>query len=118
MPPGAEYETGFHLWVTRLAMLASNIEARITFLSREDCGRLIRTAIADDGIEVDARYGTLNAWDDFILTSGDTEEADLIVLITARKGSISHTQDLDQITNYLSRHFRNNNLLIVYPKQF
>lgn len=118
VPPGAEYETGFHLWVTRLAMLASNIEARITFLSREDCGRLIRTAIADDGIEVDARYGTLNAWDDFILTSGDTEEADLIVLITARKGSISHTQDLDQITNYLSRHFRNNNLLIVYPKQF
>jgi len=67
---------------------------------------------------VDARYETLTSWDDFILASGSTDEADLIVLISARRGSISHTTDLEQTTNYISRHFQQHNLLVIYPKQF
>lgn len=118
VPPGAQYETGFHQWVTRLSVLASNIEARITFLAEEDTNRLIQAAIADDRTEVDARYETLTSWDDFILASGSTDEADLIVLVSARRGSISHTTDLEQTTNYISRHFQQHNLLVVYPKQF
>lgn len=118
VPSGAQYETGFHQWVTRLSVLASNIEAQITFLAEEETNKLIRAAIADDRTEVDARYETLTTWDDFILASGSADEADLIVLVSARRGSISHTQDLEQTTNYISRHFQRNNLLIVYPKQF
>lgn len=118
VPPGAQYETGFHQWVTRLTVLASNIEARITFLAEEDTNKLIQAAIADDRTEVDVRYEMLTSWDDFILASRSTEDADLIVLISARRGSISHSQDLEQITNYISRHFRSNNLLVIFPKQF
>lgn len=117
-PQNAEYETGFHLWVTRLANLAANIEAKITFMAYEETGHLIKAAIADDHIEVDANYRTISAWDDFILLSGTVEDADLITLITARKGSISYSNDLEQTTAYLSRHFRRHNLMVVYPKQW
>lgn len=118
VPRGAEYETGFHIWVTRLAMLASNIEARITFMAYPETCRLISTAITDDCIEADVRCETLTSWDDFILMSGTIDDADLLVLVTARKGSISHNADLEQTTSYISRHFSRNNLLVVYPRQF
>lgn len=118
VPPNAEYETGFHLWVTRMATLAANIEARITFMAYAETCRLIKAAIAEDHIEVDAGYETINAWDDFILLSGTVEDADLLTLISARKGSISYGSDLEQMTAYISRHFRRHNLLIIYPKQW
>lgn len=118
VPQGAEFETGFHLWVTRLCTLAANIEARITFMAYADTCRLISTIITDARLEVDTRYETLTSWDDFILMSGSIDDADLLVLVTARKGSISYSQDLEQATNYMSRHFSRSNLLVVYPKQF
>jgi len=117
-PPGSEYETGFHLWVSRLAMLASNIEAKILFLAASETGRLIRAAIEDDRIQVDAAYETMTTWDDFITMSGSVDEEDLLVLVSARKGSISYTPDLEQTTSFLARHFRRHNILVVYPKQF
>lgn len=118
VPRGAEYETGFHLWVSRLATLAANIEAPLTCMAYAETGRLIRAAIEDDGIEVDVRYETLESWDDFILLSGSVDDDDLLVVIGARKGSISYTSDVEQMPAFLSRHFSRHNLLLLYPKQF
>lgn len=118
VPPGAEYETGFHLWVARLATLASNIEARITFLCYGSTVSLIRSAIAEDRIEADVHYRTVTAWDDFIPLTAEVEDGDLVVLVSARKGSISAGQELEQTTAYISRHFQRHNLLVIYPRQF
>lgn len=118
VPQGAEYETGFHIWVTRMAMLAANIEAKITFLAYESTASLINTAIKEDRIEADIKFTTVTAWDDFITLTADIDDGDLVVLVSARKGSISAGQDLEQSTAYIARHFQRHNLLIIYPKQF
>lgn len=118
VPEKAEYETGFHLWVTRLAMLAFNIEARLTFISYKGTEEFIRAAIAEDRIEVDVRFEYLDSFDDFILLSGDVSDDDLLVVIGARKGSISYGNDLEALPGFLSRNFSRHNLMIVYPKQF
>lgn len=114
----AEYETGFHLWVSRLTMLAFNIEARLSIISYKETADFIRTAIAEDKVEVDVRYETLDSYDDFILLSGDIGDDDLLVVIGARKGSISYSSDLESLPGFLSRYFSRHNLLVVYPKQF
>jgi len=118
VPRNAEYETGFHLWVTRLAMLAFNIEARLTFLSYKGTVEFIRTAIAGDKIEVDVRFELLDSYDDFILLSGDVGDDDLLVVVGARKGSISHNSDMESIPGFLSRYFSRHNLMVIYPKQY
>lgn len=118
VPQKAEYETGFHLWVSRLSMLASNIEAILTFISYKDTQEFIKTAIAEDGIEVETRFEVLDSFDDFILLSGDVGEDDLLAVVGSRKGSISYSSDLEQLPGFLSKHFRRHNLMLVIPKQY
>lgn len=116
VPKNAEYEPGFHLWVTRLAMLALNIEAVLTFISYKETHAFIRRAISDDHITVDSTYETLESYDDFILLSGDIAEDDLLVVVGARKGSLSYSSELEALPGFLNRYFSSQNLLVVYPK--
>lgn len=118
VPRKAEYETGFHLWMSRVTMLATNIEASITFISFKETEDFIRAALAEDKVEVSVRFETLESYDDFILLSSDVDDDDLLIVVGARKGSISHSADLDSLPGFLSRYFNRHNLLVIYPKQF
>lgn len=118
VPQKAEFETGFHLWVSRISMLASNLEASLTFISYKETAEFIRAAIAEDKTEVDFRFELLDSYDDFILLSGSIGEDDLLVVVGARKGSISYSSDLESLPGFLSRYFNRHNLLVVYPRQY
>ncbi len=118
VPEKAEYETGFHLWVTRLSMLAANIEARIAFVGHQTSIDFIASVIEDDRIEVDHRFMTIESPDDIIILAGQIDDNDLLVVVSARKGSISFSPDLESLPGFLNRHFSRQNLLVVYPKQF
>ena len=118
VPRQAEYETGFHLWVSRITMLAFNIEARLLFISYRETADFIRAAIAEDKIEVDVKYETLDSFDDFILLTRDISEDDMLVVVGARKGSISYGSDLESMPGYLGKYCTRNNLLVIYPRQF
>lgn len=118
VPRKAEYETGFHLWVSRISMLAFNIEARLVFISYKETQDFIRAAIAEDKVEVDVRFEVLDSYDDFILLTGDVTDDDLLVVVGARRGSLSYSSDLESLPGYLSRYFSRHNLLMVYPRQF
>lgn len=118
VPPKAEYETGFHLWVTRISTLAANIEARVSFIVYKDTEEFIRAVIADDGTELDFNFEIMDSYDDFILLTGDVREEDLLVVVGARKGSLSWSSDLESVPGFLGKHFSRHNLLVVYPRQF
>lgn len=117
-PRGAEFETGFRMWVTRLIMLAFNIEARIVFLAYEATENKIHSVADEMSVDVDVRYERMNSWDDFILLSGSVVDDDLLVVIGSRKGSISYSSDLEQMPSFLQRHFSRTNLVVIYPRQF
>lgn len=118
VPMKAEYETGFRLWISRVSALASNIKARITFISYKDTQDFIHSALMEEKIEVDARYEILTSYDDFILLSGNVAEDDLMIIIGARKGSISYNSDVEALPGFLARYFGNHNIMMIYPKQF
>ena len=118
VPAKAEYETGFKLWVTRIANLGAQISARLIFIAFRETAEFIRNVINEDGFEVRHDYRNMDTWDDFILLSAEVEEDDLMVVVGARKGSISYSSDLESLPVYLGRHFARHNLLVIYPKQF
>lgn len=118
VPAKAEYETGFHLWVSRMSMLASNIEASIAFVGHKATNDFISSVIEDDRIEVDHRFMAIESDDDIILLAGEIDDNDLLVVVGARKGSISFSSQMESLPGFLSRHFARHNLLVLYPRQF
>lgn len=118
VPEKAEYETGFSMWVMRMANLGAQVDARLIFLAYPETQDYIRQLIVEGRYEVRHDYRMVNCWDDFIVQSGDVNDDDLMVMVSARKGSLSYSSDLENIPPYLSRHFSRHNLLVIYPKQF
>lgn len=118
VPEKAEYETGFKLWLMRVANLGAQVGARILFICYAATKEFIRGIIAEGGYEVRHDYRTMDSWDDFILLSGEVEADDLLVVIGARKGSISYSGDLENMPGFLGRHFTRHNLLVIYPRQY
>ena len=118
VPEKAEFETGFKLWVMRVANLGAQVAARLVFIAYPATAEFIRNVINEGGFEVRHDYRTMDTWDDFILLSSEVEEDDLLIVVAARKGSISYSSDLESLPVFLGRHFTRHNLLVIYPRQY
>ena len=118
VPANAEYETGFHRWIDRVVCLASQIGSPLTVIAYRHSAELIEQHLQDNEFAVRRHYRTMDNWDDFILLSGEIHDEDLIVVIGARKGSISYSSDMETMSGYLGKHFSRHNLLVIYPHQF
>ena len=118
VPDKAEYETGFQTWVERICNLASQLAAKAIFLSYPTTSNFIKNIIISEGYAIRHEYRTLNSWDDFIFHSRDINEDDIFIIIGARKGSVSHSSELDSLPGYLQKNHANDNLVLIYPAQF
>lgn len=52
------------------------------------------------------------------MQSADVEADDLMVVIGARRTSISFSSDMERLPGYLEKYFNAHNLLVIYPEQF
>lgn len=118
VPGNAEYETGFRLWVERVGNLAVQLSCKIIFIAFSETSRYIKGVLKAEGYDVRQEYRDMAAWDDFITYSSQIEQEDLLIIIGARRTSVSFTSDLESLPVYLSRYFAGQNLLLIYPEQF
>lgn len=118
VPEKAEYETGFQSWVERVGNLSSQLAAKVIFMAFPDTIGLIKNILISEGYAIRHEYRELGDFDDYILHSKDINEDDLFIIIGARKGSISHSGDLDALPGYLQKNHSNDNLVVIYPEQF
>lgn len=118
VPNKAEYETGFALWLTRICMLATQIGGELAFIAYKETAGYIQGAVTSMGFSLNLKFQTIDAWDDFITASGGISDDDLLVVIGARKTSISYSSDLESLPSYLARYFSRHNILVIFPEQF
>ncbi len=114
----AQYETGFHDWVARVGNLAQQLACKVIFIVTAETSRYIEDIITSDGYGIRRIYQEMTEWDDFILLSGEVGPEDLLVIVGARKGSISYSASQEEIPEFLSKNFASHNLMVVYPEQF
>ena len=60
----------------------------------------------------------MDSWDDLLLLSADVNYDHLLVVVSARRGSISYTTAFDRLPSQISHYFSNNSLMLLYPDQF
>lgn len=118
VPPRAEYETGFQLWIDRIGMLAAHTGTSLLVFAHPDTIRHLRPLM--EGVyHAEMSFVEMPMWDDFITLSAQIDDDDdLFVVVSARPGSLSYSSDLEGMPHFLSRYFSRHNLLVIYPSQF
>lgn len=117
-PDKAEFETGFQIWVERIGNLASQLACRVVFMTSPTTADFIRNLLVEEQFSIRHEYREICSWDDFILHSAEIREEDLMIVVSARKDSISHTTESENLPSYISRNFSRFNLMVIYPEQF
>ncbi|MDD2961639.1 MAG: cation:proton antiporter [Muribaculaceae bacterium] len=118
VPEKAEFETGFRDWVARLGNITRQVGCRIIFCAHRNTTPFIRGVIHEERIEIRNEYREFDDWNDFVLLANKVLDDDLLVVISARRTSISFQSEMDNMPGFLSRYFAHNNLMIIYPEQF
>jgi Kef-type K+ transport system membrane component KefB len=118
VPPMAEYETGFAIWIDRLANISQQVGCRICFYAYEATVPHIRAMLNSRPYKVRHEYTVVESWDDMLSLSNIVNEDDLFVVVSARRASVSFNTDYEKLPAFLSQYFSDNNLIVLYPEQF
>lgn len=117
VPPIAEFEPSFTSWLMSITSLAKQTSSRVTFHTMPKSKESFENALLANNFKI--KYDIVNStdwystFDLFTTTNSET----LIVIISARKGSISYSSRIELIPRIVSKKLRNKNLAIIYPEQ-
>jgi hypothetical protein len=117
MPVNAEYEPGFGRWLKSLKNLAKQIGAGMEFYATGSSHENLKKTVSNMKPEVPANFNSFDDWEDFLVISKSIKPDDLLVVASARKGTVSHNTYLDNIPRKLAKYFIHNSFFIVYPEQ-
>ncbi len=118
VPSRAEYEPGFYRWLERLSRMAQNIGCRITFHGRVESINLIDQYISHKHPNVRAEYVSMPKWKHIIRLMENTQTDEMLVVITARQGTVSYKASLSNLPDEITEHYKGNNYMIIFPDQF
>lgn len=117
LPKNAEYEIGFSHALQKIVQLAKQAGARITVYCGQKTAVALRQFITAAKASVELSFKGLEHIEDLLVLARDVSRDDLLVVVSARKGTLSYQPFLENVPGRLSRHFKDNNMLLVYPEQ-
>ena len=117
VPPKAEYEAGFQKWVEHFCRMANILGCRAHFFANEQTlGYLQQLVKKKYGLTM-TDFSRLDDWGDLLLLTGQVNYDHLLVIVSARRGSISYDPAFENLPAQLGKYFSNNSLIILYPDQ-
>ncbi|MDR0962074.1 MAG: cation:proton antiporter [Mediterranea sp.] len=117
VPAKAEYEAGFGTWVEHCCRIGSTLGCRVQFFANAETTAILQRLISKRYPQTLVDYSLLENWDDLLLLTGQVNFDHLLVLVTARHGSISYDASFEKLPSQIVRFFSNNSLIVVYPDQ-
>ena len=117
VPPKAEYEAGFQKWLRNCCRLGAALGCRVHFFATEKTTGYIQSFLISKYTQTLTNFSSLESWDDLLLLTGHVNYDHLLVIISARRGSISYDPLFEQLPQQISTYFNNSSLMIVFPDQ-
>lgn len=117
-PPLAEKENGFEIWLQKISKLSHELSIPIVHFGGMSTQDAITDKIKQMHLGTSISFKVLDNLEDLLVSSADIKDDDLLVLVSARKYSVSYLNFLDNIPNKMEKHFANNNKIVVYPQQY
>jgi len=117
MPPAAEFEVGFLEWVESVFNIATRTNSKVTFWGYDHTHKKITKIIEKYKIETDVVYRTAKCPDMLKIISKKIKPDDLLIIINARRNTISHNKHIKHIPNHIDEYFDGINVILIYPEQ-
>ena len=117
VPPKAEYEAGFQKWLEHFCRMGSVLGCRVHFFANEETSGHLQALVHRKYPQTLTEFSRLDDWDDLLILTGQVNYDHLLVIISARRGSISYDSSFEKLPSQLGKYFTNNSLIVVYPDQ-
>ena len=117
VPPKAEYESGFPRWLEHFCRMGSTLGCRVHFFANEQTTVRLQTWIKKRHKQVLTDFSLLEDWNDLLVLTGQVSYDHLLVIISARPGTISYDNSFEKLPRQLGKYFSNNSLIVLYPNQ-
>ena len=117
VPPKAEYEAGFQKWVEHFCRMGGTLGCRVHFFANEETTVQLQALVKKKYGQTLTDFSRLDDWGDLLILTGQVNYDHLLVVISARRGSISYDSSFEKLPAPLSKYFSNNSLIVLYPDQ-
>lgn len=118
LSPLAEKESGFEILLQKIVRISQELSIPIVCYGNGKTHAAVRLTLEKMKIHVKPAYKPFTDWEDFLILSREIEPNDLLILNSARKGSISYLPVLEKIPFKLEKYFSENNIIIMYPQNY
>lgn len=117
VPPKAEYEAGFQKWVEHFCRMGNTLGCRVHFFANEKTTLRLQALVKKKYGQTLTDFSRLDDWGDLLILTGQVNYDHLLVVISARRGSISYDSLFERLPTQLSKYFSNNSVIVLYPDQ-
>ncbi len=116
-PAKAEFEAGFAYWVEETARMASGLGCRIMYHGHPDTTAKIKLELKKHA-PIDASFFETDGGNDLKRLAQVIKKDHLLIIVSARKGSISFRPSLDHIFVQLQRDYQDTPIMLIYPSGY
>ena len=88
VPPKAEYEAGFQKWVEHFCRMGGTLGCRVHFFANEETTVQLQALVKKKYGQTLTDFSRLDDWGDLLILTGQVNYDHLLVVISARRGSI------------------------------
>lgn len=116
IPPESSVEQGFEWCLLKTAMLAQELSNGLNVYCTLQEENEIKKIAEKNKLTITINYSRFDDWDDFLILSKDITEDDIIIIISVRGKTFTHSPDMKIILKKLDKYFSKNSTIVIYPK--
>lgn len=116
VPPNAEYEKGFEIWLEKLLRLSNELTIPLTIHGTENSQNAIKAYCKSRKVKVPIHFNTFKHWEDILILFRKLADSDLLVLVSSRKHQKSYFAFTGTLPHKVERYFADHNRIVIYPE--
>jgi Kef-type K+ transport system membrane component KefB len=116
-PENAECEAGFSSWIDTLRNIATRTSSDLLFTGFEKTIAAIKEIFSENSDGLRIEYNFSISTHPIVDQAKVVSEHDLLVVISARRRTLSFSHYFDHMPRDLARFYENKNFIIIYPEQ-
>ncbi len=114
-PPLAEKELGFDVWVNKVVQLSQELSLPVVHIGHPETQSLIE---GQKKLNANFIFKQSDNWNDPLSCGEEIKKDDILILVSAHPGYISHIPILDNMPTRIEKQFPDITRIVIYPKRY